>query len=276
MTPKSPFTGSTQPHRRTSYVEEGLVMSQATETAFVVPVELSTAAWEAFVGTYPLGEEKTDEALRAAVEAAVATQVRDVQAKVENMGVRAARENSWCGVFNRVMWDAFPAGPLDGQDWRDNEGKACDGSRWLDADGYGRDGFNDSGLDRDGFNRAGRDAAGFDREGKDADGIHRDAPERYRFNDNRIDRDGYDGDGYSPGHTRAQLAAWREAGGYVYDAQGYTVEGLDRRGRNRQGVDRYGFDRNGYHAGTATYYDADGYDASGWNRNTGDRRPDAS
>lgn len=242
-------------------------MSQATETVFVAPVELSAAAWEAFVVTSEGNLLGSIDVVQDAVRAAVAVQVRDVQARVEDAGVRSARDQGWCGVFSSTMFKIFPAGPLDGEDWRDSEGVSCNGSRWTDADGYGRDGFDRDGRDRDGFDRSGRDEHGFDRDGLDSEGIHRDSPERFRFDVRGRDRDGFDQYGSMSGRfTRAELESWRaEENRYRFDRYGFDRDGYDREGYNRQtGLNRRGFQPGGYHPASASYYDADGYDVSGY------------
>lgn len=251
-------------------------------------------------------EYKASPATIAAVEAAgldggntellnlvAASTAREIQAKVEDHGVRSARANSWCGVFSATMSEMFPDGPLDGEDWRDSDGVACNGSRWHDADGYGRNGLNDDGYDRDGFDKEGRDADEFDRAGLDRNGIHRDDPAQYRYDAAGYDREGFNRNGRAiAGLTRAQQAANRElpdsdyrwnsrgydaAGfnGQGYNSEGFNAEGFDRYGIGLKGVDRNGFDGRGYYRGPDgtlprdSAYDPAGFDRSGYHSRTG-------
>lgn len=187
--------------------------------------------------------------------------VKAVQAQVEDRGVRAARTHSWCGVFNTVMWEIFPAGPLDGEDWRDSDGLSCNGRMWRDSDGYDRAGRDRHGRDRDGYDVNGLDPDGYDRDGKDVDGFTATDPGRYQYN-----ADGYDREGFNVGGdvcrylTRELVKDWAAAPEmFCYDRLGRDCDGYDRNGTDRAGYDREGF-RNGY--------DRDGYDRRGFHRDT--------
>lgn len=188
-------------------------------------------------------------------DAAIAEAIRELQAKAEDLAIRAARRHGWCNEVEKILAAIFPNGPLDGEAFRTSDGVDCNGEMWLDADGYNRAGFNRQGRDRDGFDSDGRDADGFDREGLDRAGIHRDSPERYRYNLNGFDADGFNADGYDWfGHTREQAAAQE----FIYD----------RNGRTREGFDQYGYDRHGYNVDGL---DSGGYGRDGFNANNEDR-----
>src|SRR6185436_1946826 len=69
--------------------------------------------------------------------------------------VRAARNNGWCGEFERALAAIFPEG--SGQprgDWYDTHGRSC---RGYDHEGFDPFGFDTAGRDRDGYDRDGRD-----------------------------------------------------------------------------------------------------------------------
>lgn len=195
----------------------------------------------------------------AALNAATDVTIRELQAKIEDKGVRAARDNGWCGVFTRVMSDMFPNGPLDGIDWRDAAGVACDGSVWRDAEGYDRAGFDTSGYDRTGFHSTNDlDREGYNREGLDEDGFTRTDPEAYRFNADGYARDGFrnsNGAVYSY-LTRELLAEWATSTEFKYNRAGFDIDGYNRHGYNRAGIDADGYNRDGR--------DTDGFDRAGW------------
>jgi hypothetical protein len=263
------------------------------------PYTLSDEAWQAFGEAIAPVDRSTahTDAYRPAVEAAARVMLRALQAQIEDAGVRGSRSNGWCAEFSRIMWRAFPAGPLDGTEWRDSDGVDCRGDAWRDSDGYDRAGFNRNGYDRDGFDRDGCNAAGLDREGKDVDGFTLDDPARYRYR--WIDYsglyavDGFNPDGFAFGNlTRQILAGWAtEAAGpdspFKYDRDGFDRDGyhcrtgLDRAGFNRDGLDRNGRDRDGYDrrgflrqsaGGThrnGTLYDDLGFNRAGYHQETG-------
>lgn len=254
------------------------------------PYALSDEAWQAFLAVLPDTGDTLGAVRREAVTAAVRVSVQRVQAHVEDMGVRAARANSWCGVFGRTMSDIFPDGPLDGDDWRDSDGRNCRNEKWYDSDGFDRDGFDVRGYDRDGYDRDGRDLQGFDRDGKDADGVHRDDPAQYRFDANGYGRDGFHHTGHVLyGLTRTMVAEqsadtpenadrfkYNRAG---FDVQGFNSLGFDVQGYNRAGYNTRGRDRDGYNAGgwnrsnehreTGTRWDPQGFDIYGIHKDTG-------
>jgi len=227
------------------------------------PYVLSDDAWQAYLSAMESADGTADRT-REAVQAAARVQVQALQARVEGFGVKAAREQNWCAEFSRVMFRMFPDGPLDGNAWRDSEGRDCRGDKWFDADGYDRQGFDSSGRDRDGYDRNGLDREGFNREGLDIDGVRRDAPERYRFSAEGWDREGFNADGYVyHGLTRELLAEWADADDSVfsYDRSGYGQDGYHViSGRNRAGINRDGYDRRGY--------DQNGFNEAGWHRDT--------
>jgi hypothetical protein len=226
------------------------------------PYVLSDDAWQAYLSAMESADGTADRT-REAVQAAARVQLQALQARVENYGVRGAREQNWCAEFSRVMFRMFPDGPLDGDAWRDDEGYDCRGNKWVDADGYDRAGFNGDGYDRDGYDRDGLDRSGFNREGVDANGVHRDAPERYRFNAGGWDRQGFNADGtVFYGLTRELLAEWADADDSVfsYDRSGYGQDGFKANGFDRQGYDRDGYNTRGYNR--------DGYNREGWHRQT--------
>lgn len=207
--------------------------------------------------------EKTladDSAECSPLDAAVNAAILELQTRAEHLGVKAARQHSWCGVFNGLMWDIFPNGPIDGSDWRDAAGISCDGEKWRDAEGYDRDGFNSAGRNKEGFDVEGRDIHGFDKEGLDIEGKHRSDPARYKYDREGLDRDGFDKDGYVyRGLTRQTLNEWRaDPARYKYDRFGFDIEGFTRQGRDKDGYDRAGFDRSGW--------SRDGINVRGFNR----------
>lgn len=249
------------------------------------PYTLTDEAWQAFVDA---GDT------RDGVQAAARVALRDLQAQIEDAGVRGSRANGWCAEFSRIMWRAFPAGPLDGTEWRDSDGVDCRGNAWRDDEGYDRAGFNRDGWDREGFNRDGRNAAGLDREGKDVDGLAADDPARYRYRwidyNGLFAVDGFDVNGNIYGSlNRALLAEWAvQAAGpdspFKYDRNGFDRDGyhcrtgLDRDGFNRDGLNRNGRDRDGFNqrgfnrAGlhrNGTPHDDNGFDHHGYHRETG-------
>lgn len=172
------------------------------------------------------------------------------QRRIIDAAVRQARANSWCEEFERIMGGLFPDGPPDGdKEFVDSDGQSCRGRDRMGFDRYGfdregrnREGFDQNGYDRDGFNRDGVDQYGWSRDGWNADHtINRDSDEyRARF---RYDPRGYDADGFTAqgvhrntGLNREQHAAYVERERrmtYVYDADGYDVNGRDRYGDRR-------------------------------------------
>lgn len=164
------------------------------------------------------------------VEASAEEAIRQFRVQLEDVAVRLARRDGYCGTFERIMSDVFTDGSVHGGQeghFYDTDGYDCDG---YDRDGFNSEGRNRGGYDRDGFNASGWNVEGYDREGFDRlgfnrDGLHRDGVTR-RDSEEYLARFKYDRNG----RTREQVSEL-----YAFDAEGYDINGFNRYGESRDG-----------------------------------------
>ncbi|HAS8541367.1 TPA: hypothetical protein I7730_16405, partial [Vibrio vulnificus] len=137
----------------------------------------------------------------------------------------------------------------------------------LDAEGYGRDGFNSENCNRAGLNRQGEPCGepkfgpdGFSQYGLDKYGYGRDGFNADNFNRFNCSREGVDKNGKPC--NKHQL----------WSSSGLGFDGRDRLGFNSLGVDIEGYRKNGYHSITGldrAGCSITGYDSEGFNCATG-------
>ena len=175
-----------------------------------------------------------------AAEVAVAMRIID-------QAIRSARNQGWCTEFDNLMAQTFPDGPPDGsKEFVDSDGWSC---RGFDRDGYNRDGLDSDGRDRDGRNARGYDRDGYDRDGYTVHGYDRDgwnrertininSPEyraRFRYDARGYDQAGFNANGLDRnGYGREEKARLDERT-YVFDTDGWDVNGVNRHGETRDG-----------------------------------------
>lgn len=203
----------------------------------------------------------SDEQETVSAEDAVTVALRAEQVRIEDECVTLAQANGWCDEIGSALHRLFPNGPS----WPNTEnkwtvsttGRDCHGHTPRDAEGRNRLGFDRDGYDRNGYDFEGRDREGFDRDGMDSNGVHRSDPARFRFNSAGIDAEGFNTSDYDRyGHRRGERPA--ELDRYVYDRNGWNIDGYNSSGFNREGYNAEGRDVHGF--------DRDGYDANGRDR----------
>jgi len=165
-----------------------------------------------------------------------------IRAKAEDIIVRTVRTSGHCDAALPIMRAVLGVTIL-GDDQRrsfyDTDGVDCWHRRWVDGEGYDKNGYNERGYDRDGFDANGMDQDGFNRDGFDANGVHRGDLGRYMYDRNGRTIDGWDRNGINQGtrRTRADQARHEaeEAHLYIFDRTGRTFEGFDWYGANIRG-----------------------------------------